>query len=369
LSQAQYFLDINREAKKVDVNLLWDLLGSISPGSSDGIVSNAAKIMRQMKGGFFEDNIKVPSLGSGKFSFNNICTNLESSELGAERIARRYKSSRNPFWHKDPEKFSSNLAKGVNQYFSQLDSQIDESKKDFLYSDGFIAVMIQIFKLLVVHLPSRPTKNELREFTEVIANYLNLLSEEEGSKLRKSLSSVGGKTDFRNDIVRLLQESYDDNFALGLINSGTSLAEKINHLEFDLNKLVDAVMRQEVGVDWIEDDSVFKDGALRKRIRQRARRDGLEPWEYIPFNYTVNNLVLHPRFWSSHFSELFTENGVGNPEDVKVFARRIWDYRSNKLGHRRSKPIIYSREEEALYRSIYRMFRRIIDDGMSRYII
>lgn len=360
--QAEYFLDINKEAKKVDVNLLWDLLGSINPGSTEGIVSNAAKYLRGLKGGIFADNIKVPSLGSGNFSFNNICVNLEEAELGAEKIARRYKVRKNPFWNKDPEKFSTNLARGVNAFFLSLDSIVEDKKKDFLYSDGFVAVMIRIYKLLVVHLAKKPAKDEIAEFMAILGDYFNQYSEEDGFKLRKSLSSIGGKTDFRNDVVQLLQESYHDDFAVGLIKKTESLAEKINHLESDLNRLVDAVISHEIGEGWIRDTNIFKDGKLRKTVLARAKRDSIEPWEFIPFSYTINNLLLHPSIWNKHFETLFIENGMGKPEDIKVFARRIWDYRSNKLGHKRSKPIIYSREEEALYKSIYHMFRRIIDE-------
>jgi DGQHR domain-containing protein len=361
--QAEYFLDINKEAKKVDVNLLWDLLGSINPGSTEGIVSNAAKLLRGFKGGVFEDNIKVPSLGSGIFSFNNICVNLEESEMGAEQIARRYKVRKNPFWNKDPDTFSTNLARGVNRFFLSLDSVIEDSKKEFLYSDGFVAVMIRIFKLLVVHLAKRPTKVDLAKFSEIIGEYLNQYSEEDGFKLRKSLSSIGGKTDFRNDVVRILQESYDTNFAVGLIDKSESLAEQINHLEIDLNRLIDAVYSHEFGEGWVTDPSIIKDGKLRKTILSRAKRANSEPWEFINFGYAVNYLLLNPSIWKIQFETLFIKNGMGNPEDTKIFARRVWDYRSNKLAHKRSKPVIYSREEEALIKSIYQMFRKVIDEA------
>ena len=150
ISQAEYFLDINREAKPVSPDLLWDLSGSINPGSSKGIISNAVKAMNYIKNGFFDHRINIPSVSKGKFRFNNLCVSLEKSELSEETIGTsKSKKSKNPFWDKDPDKFSQNLAKNLNQYFVELSNGITPELRERLFSDGLLSVLITIYKYFI----------------------------------------------------------------------------------------------------------------------------------------------------------------------------------------------------------------------------
>ena len=80
-NQAEYFLDINRNAKRVSPELLWDILGSTKPTTKDGIISNTVKELRETKDSFFESNIKIPSLGSGTFSFHDSTAKRDQKPL------------------------------------------------------------------------------------------------------------------------------------------------------------------------------------------------------------------------------------------------------------------------------------------------
>jgi DGQHR domain-containing protein len=366
--QAEYFLDINREAKKVDSDLLWDLLGSTNPGSIEGIISTAVKSMRALSGGFFEDNINVPSLGTGHFSFNNICSAIKEEQLVAEQIPAKDKVEKNPIWNRQPDITASQMAKSLNQFLVTLDQELTPGSRERLYSNGFVAVLISLYKLLVLHLRKRPSDSDIVPFVEPLARYLNNMSDDGASKMRKGLTSKVGRTDLRNEFVFLLQDTYDKDFALALVRQGTSLAEEVNKLEFQLNKLVNIYLSNKYDENWVFNQSILRSQEEIKRIKELSSRGGTQPWEHLNFMTTVTSFVSSRNYWDDFFGSVFRQSGLATPEEVNVLGRKLWDYRSNKHGHERSKPVIYSKEEELLIKSAYRMFKRAIDTGLEKIV-
>ncbi len=359
-AQAEYFVDINREAKRVDANLLWDLLGSISPKSKDGVISNSVKRLRKMRGGFFYSNIRIPSLGKGRFSFNSLCVSLEKNELGEKEIGHKFKKRRSPFYSDDNDRFITNLSNGVNGYFVILDDGLHESVKKNLYTDGFVSVLIALYKLLIVHTRKRPTKAECEKMLEVIWGYLNTRSDDDLVNIRNSLSSEGGRTYFRNDLINLLQASYNPNFAAGLIDASKTLADKIQDLEFDLNRYVNGVLYKEVGEDWL--DAYIRDGKQLKTLKAKSKRHDKPPWEFLNFLTTINAVVLNDTLWEDIFRTPFSDQGFRSKDEIRVLASKIWDYRSNKI-HPRSGPVVITRQEEELIEDIYKMFLNVVSEA------
>ena len=364
--QAEYFLDINREAKRVDADLLWDLLGSTNPGSMEGIISKAVKSMRALSGGFFEDNINVPSLGSGHFSFNNICSAIKDEQLVSEQMPAKNRVEKNPIWNRQPDITASQLAKTLDQFLNGLDQQLTPGTRERLYSDGFIAVLVSLFKLLVVHLQRRPSDPDFAPLIDPLARYLNNITDDDASQFRKGLTSKAGRSDLRNEFVSLLQSTYNENFGSGLVHKGTSLAEEVNKLEFQMNKLVNSYLAIKHGEGWVYDQSVLRSQEEIRKIRDRSSRGETQPWEHLNFMFTVTNFVSPKIYWDDFFASIFQPAGIATPEEVIVFGRKLWDYRSNRHGHERSKPVVYSKEEEQLIKSAHRMFKRAIEAGLNR---
>lgn len=360
--QADYFLDINKEAKTVDPNLLWDLIGTLEYNSTRGIISNTVKSLRKMNNGFFKNNIKIPSLGGGFYNFNNICVSIEKNELAEHEIGFLYKKGNNPFANRDHRIFESNLSKGLNQFFLCFDEGLDADKKNLL-SNGFISVMISLFKNLITFLERRSTIKDEKDFFTPLWETFNKYSDENIKDVKTKLSSEGGKKNFRNDIIRILQESYNNNFALGVIKGEVTLAEKIKDLDFRLNELVNNILTENVDKDWIENPRYFTDGAQRKKCIEKSKIQNEPAWTFINFLTTINIIILNTELWGRFFMKVFIFNGSGiqNKEELKVYSKKLWDYRSNKIGHKRSKPIIYSPAEESLVQNFYSIFSSIID--------
>jgi DNA sulfur modification protein DndB len=361
-TQADYFLDINREAKPVDPNLLWDLLGSLSPNSTKGIISSAVKKLRDMRNGFFENNIRIPSIGKGKFNFNNICATIEKTELAEETLpSPKYQKIRNPFCHTNYSQFVTNLSGGLNEYFCSLGEGLQANKQQ-VFSDGFVSVMIRLFKLLVVHHQKRPGEGELKAFLAPVCEHIVSYNEEEVKGLRKYLTSEGNKKDFLDRLVKIEQERYDPHFAVGLVKMEKSLAERIRDLEFQLNEFINSTLEKAVGSDWMKEQKYFTDPAQRRECFTRAQVNKRPPWEFINFQTAVTTIIMNRELWQSVFERKFiSPERFSTKEQLQMLTQELWNYRSNVLGHKRSAAIKYSNDKLNIIRSAYNIFLSIIE--------
>lgn len=369
--QANYFLDINIEAKPVDPNLLWDLTGSLQPNSEKGIISNAVKDLYHINEGFFENRIKIPSKGASSsikkiFSYNNICTSLEKNYLAKEHIPRQYETIKNPLWDKDYKKFKQNIAKEINSFFLFFDKGLKNNIKNLIYTDGFISVLIELYKILLAHLKKRPNKNELKNIFNPLWEYFSLLKEEEIEKIVQGLSSEVGKKSFRNDLLRILQDKYDKEFGIGLIEKEPSLAEKIQELELELNKFVNFILVKNIGEKWYENNKYFNIGNEKKKCLEKSKRYKRPPWEFVNFLTTIHSIILESELWGRFFKEIFiSKEGFINKEEFVSVANRLWEYRSNKIGHKRNVPIPYTKDQENITQSGYNIIKKLIEKHMA----
>ena len=359
-TQADYFLDINLEAKTVNPNLLWDLLGSLHPGSRRGIISNAVKKLRDIKGGFFENSIKIPSMGPGRFNFNNLCVTLAKTGLAESHLPRLHQNMRNPLSSNDHATFETNVAQALNLYFAALDQLMHPDKKA-LYTDGFVSVMISLFRLLLSHLAKRPSPSEAKAFLAPLSRFITSCTPADLKSIALSLSSEGGKTGFRDQLIRILQDEYAPDFAVGMLKDEQSLAQKIRDLEFDLNQFVNSVLEPQLGANWMQDQQIFPDPAQRKECYNRSKLNDRPPWEFVNFQTMVTTVIMNKAVWPRFFQKIFiSPDRFSSPDQMRVLTQELWNYRSNKLGHKRSHPVRYGKDKESIIKAAYNIFQSVI---------
>jgi len=363
--QADYFLDINKEAKRVDPNLLWDLLGTISKNSTRGIISNTVKHLCNIKGGFFESNIKIPSICNGKYNFNNLCVSLEKSELLDPELAYSFKKGKNPYWNNNYKVTQSSLSSDLNYMFKHIDDNL-KIEKENIYTDGFISVIITLFNIMIIYLENRLIKNEskVKDILNILINEINLYSEIDMKNIRIKLSSESGKKEYVNDLIRKIQSNYDENFGLGLLKKELSLAQKINELEYQFNGFINSILEEKIDKNWVSNQKYFPDPKQRKNCLEKSKINKIPAWEYINFLTMINDVILNNFLWDEIFMHIFLRSEYFIEKDeIRIGAKRIWDYRSNKFAHKRSKIITYTKDQEKYVESIYNIFLSIIKEN------
>ena len=149
------------------------------------------------------------------------------------------------------------MAKNLNQYFVELSNGITPELRERLFSDGLLSVLITIYKYFIAFIIKKPVDTDLKNFLNPLLQYFNSLDNEGIKTLKKNLSSEGGKLEFRNQLIRVIQDGYNKGFGVGIFSEGRTLAELIGDLEFPVNKWVNSIMEKAVGKDWINNKLTF----------------------------------------------------------------------------------------------------------------
>ena len=292
--------------------------------------------------------------------FHGLCDSLDKMELGDKQLGFVGHKKKNPFFTKSPAQHSTNLAKAINIYFLKFDEKVDSDISKLLYSNGFVSVLIYIYKVLVVFLGKKPSDIELDEFLDVLSASYNALSEEEAAQIKKTLTSEGAKNLYRNSLIRFMQSKYREGFGAGFVKEQPSLAKNIQRLELDFNRFVFSFLNEKVGKGWFDDNTYYSNPKNRDRYKSSAKKKQIQIWEAMNFNSVVQEIVARNNLWTNYFEEIFYRQGIKTQEELKVYASKMWDYRSNEIGHERETIIVYPKDEINIIQSSYRIFDKVI---------
>jgi len=169
---------------------------------------------------------------NGKYNFNNLCVSLEKSELLEPELAYHFKKGKNPYWNKNYKVIQNNLSSDLNYLFKYIDEKLNVENKN-IYTDGFVSVMISLFRMIITYIKSKLVKNrtKAKDILNILINEMNLYTKDNIKTLRTKLSSEAGKKEYTNDIIRIIQNDYDENFSLGFIKKEPSLALTILQIQ------------------------------------------------------------------------------------------------------------------------------------------
>jgi len=352
--QADYFIDINREAKSVDPNLLWDLIGSLQPTSNRGIISRIVKELFNNEQSIFYRNIKIPSMGTGKFNFNNICVTIEKEKLIDKEWPYMNQMVKNQYYTSNYNYLINRISKEIDKHINMVIDNLNKIIRNEIITDGFISVLLKIFKVTAVHYNKDISHEKIKDISVIIAEYFNVMNDNELEKIRKMMSSEAGKTDIRNEIILWIREKYDKDYGKAFEIKTNNLAEKINDIEYLLNEYVNKVMTSYYGENWFNDPTNINDSKARKKCIINARKYNREPWEYLNFNSTIEVIIRNKKHWKAIFEQKFTGHDLFINEDIFIANTKLmWEYRCNVYGHRKSKPIRYTKDQEKIIEATY----------------
>jgi len=361
--QADYFIKINTEAKQVNKNLLWDIVGSLSRGSLGGIISNAVKRLRKEKDGFFENDIKIPSLGrSGKFSLNNICYSIEKNGIAEEYINYLHGKIPNPLYNKNPNTFIKNISKGLGSYFKVFNDGLREEASSSLYSDGIIAVMISIYKFVLAYLKRIPRDTDLIDILKPLLEEINNLDDKDIRDIKKSLTSEASRSSYRNYLIKIIQIEYNKEFAKGITSEEDNLVEEISLIEIKLKEFVNKILKKKYDPEWYKKEHIIKDSKMRKKILNDGERRNQPAWSQLGFTPTIE-IITDNKLWNDIFKNIFmTPKGFPSKEVLIGLCKMMWEYRSTMYGHTQISRIIYSKQQREIIKNTFQILNSIIED-------
>jgi DGQHR domain-containing protein len=195
--QAEYFIEINKEQKPVESDLIWDLEGEMRPQSEDGIISNIVKKLNQSDP--LKKKIYIP-LGGYKarkqLKFSGICLSIQKRQLIRERSISMTGGQRNPLYSDNFEHIVERVSKSLAAVFEKADSIFSNVEKDeFIFTNVGISIMIPLFEVILADKSGIPSSEDVAKYLEGLKMLFEMEypDKKHRSDLRKMGSSEAGK--------------------------------------------------------------------------------------------------------------------------------------------------------------------------------
>ncbi len=166
--QCKFFLDINKNQKPVNPDLLWDLNGEMIPSEKDGIISNVAKFLNNEEGGPLFYKIYYPSTGIKKkadmIKISAICIAIKKRKIVDEFTLQNIK---NPLYDKDHSFCVKKVGQSLSKYFEVLKTNFpnnwDLKSKGFILTNGGMSVMIGLFEKILSRIMQKNKREPSKE--------------------------------------------------------------------------------------------------------------------------------------------------------------------------------------------------------------
>jgi DGQHR domain-containing protein len=340
--QAEFFLEINRTQKPVPPDLVWDLEGELRPDEPDGIISRVAKELdkKQPLAGKIYIPLQGPSK-SQKLKLSGICMAIKRRGLTREQTEHPQGRS-NPLFSSDSQKLVRNLTDTISNFLSIVDSNFDEKvKKEFLFQNSGISVLIALFERFINRFGKSPTANELNPYLSALANHLKRYDTPQDLKrLRIRCTSEGGRDEVSAELIRAMRVATNDERLAPDIPAWT-YELRIKKIERDLANKIASILKEQTS-NW-----------YRERIEEQIRKDAIERMRRsggtkIQDFFTLGecyNIMTRKDNWPL-FRNIFIGGsfGFGSDQELEAafhFLNRI----RAAITHGRTEPFKYKDEE------------------------
>jgi DGQHR domain-containing protein len=244
--QAEYFIDINREQKPVDPDLIWDLEGEMSPASGNGIISNIVRKLNQSDP--LENKIFVPLAGRKRrkqLKFSGMCLAIQKRHLVEERSTSMRVGQKNPLYSSNFEQTVEKVSKAIATFLQGVDAIFTSEQKDeFFFTNIGITIIIQLFELILAYKNRIPSSEDMNEYLEALQLYFEAAHPEktDRSNLRKLGSSEAGRRMILVEFVNGIREVTAEKSFAPDIPALDAFSEKIIGFERKLASFVFAVL-------------------------------------------------------------------------------------------------------------------------------
>ena len=341
--QAQFFVEINKEQKPVDPDLLWDLEGEMRPNSQEGIVSNAVKMLASVPP--LERHIYIPLRGKrkrGQLKFSAFCNAIIAMKL-TERITRSMTgASKNPIFDNDPKETIKKAGRALSHYFDALNNNLSDPQKNYiLFKNTSLEFLIAFYEIILSYLCHVPSNQELQQFTTAISQSLNenYPNESDLKRLLERCASKAGRSEVLKETVIHVRDILNKpkfGQQIGIHGDEKSLSDfERNLAKFIFNKLG---IKTEPGLT----------SRAPKQLRERIllRQTGGPLHEHITLGECIELIFFDDNCQDLKECFLKQRFGFSNQQEVKNALQTISTYR-NKVKHGKYQQILYKEPEIA----------------------
>jgi DNA sulfur modification protein DndB len=364
--QGRLFIEINKNQKSVESNLLWDLYGDIFENSSDTkemrlcTISTIAKNLNQQKNAF-QGKIFIPSINEkseNPLTMSTICEGLKRNNIiGKECL-----------FTDDDSKTVNFATKRIGVFFDMVSESFpddwNKGEYGFLCSNTGFFVFILILKEIISYLnykdprivKQKGVKNfetECRELIKPVIDYLKNLDDVDRDKLRRGSTNIAQQKETAKLLMKEINKKYPD-FAASKLKMEESEIEHdtnlIEETELALRNLIKSKLKEKYGDGWwrqgvpkgVKDDV---DRRIQKEIKNAPwKKKDLESNVEIRLDFSntghIWEIIKYGDNWSAFESTFFDKeqvkthlNGFGNYRNPVQHFRDHTDEVTKRIGY------------------------------------
>ncbi|OYD16500.1 hypothetical protein CH333_03265 [candidate division WOR-3 bacterium JGI_Cruoil_03_44_89] len=369
--QCKFFLDINKNQKPVNPDLLWDLNGEMIPSEKDGVISNVAKFLNNEDKGPLFYKIYYPSTGVRKrkdmIKISAVCIAIRNRNLVEDCTLQNIK---NPLHDEDPSNCVKKVGSSLSKYFDILKINFPNNwhlkSKGFILTNGGISVMIGLFEKILSRIMQKdgrePNKEDFKFYATPIKTILESHDTTYLKKLRLRCTSEGGKAELLNEfILKIRSETKDDLFG-GEIQT-TKFKDEFLMLEKKLKNLIKKKLYDPENKDWFEE---AVDPAMYKRALKIMKKNGITDIGKIHLQVGLGDCISIMRRHEKIFYPIFLseemESSFGNKTILEGVFGTITTMRAKLEAHYTGAKIKLG-DEEILKLNLEKM-NRCLDEAL-----
>lgn len=361
--ERRFFLEINKEQKPIQPDLIWDLEGLSNPESPRGIISNIVRTLDDVEDGPFFGKIYIPVRGSKSGKMLNMaafCNGIANSGI-TRQMTSNCTGIMNPLFDDKYYRMTKNVSRVLLHYFSLINERLSEEHKDFVFGNAGIPIMLYLLEPIVAKIRRSPTSGDLNKYADFIDDFFktHFLDSKSLRNLKQETNSEGARKNIAKKIglfIRLQGREYS-NFWPEMEQNET--VTQIISMERRLAELISDKL-SEISSNW---ESSLVPQEIYRIAKKRAEKDGTTFEENLDLSDALQ-IISSPKNWSGIFSKIFLQkDGFLGLEELKVAFNYLGMVR-NPSAH--GKTITYTKEDlshcELYLQKLERIVPEILED-------
>ena len=353
--ERSFFLEINREQKPIQPDLIWDLEGSANPETEKGIISNAVKKLSHNDP--FKDKIYIPIYGSkiGKsINMAAFCNGIKNASI-TKRVPPNFIGTENPIFSDKYSMMTNRLFKSLCNYFLSLSGKLDETQKKFLFGNAGIPILLYLFEPILARIGRIPDLNSLEPYTKLISEYFLDYDIERFKKIKEEANSEGARRNFARQIGYYIRKQRKDKL-FWIRMEETQLENSIKIMERRIGKLLKKELSS-LSTNW-EKQRIPQN--IYTSARAKMKKDGSDFDENFDLSEEFE-VIKRKDNWTEIFEKIFTNSieGFDSINDLENGFKYLAKVR-NPDAHEKNIKII--KENLDLAKVYYDKFHKIVPE-------
>lgn len=359
--ERRFFLEINREQRPIQPDLIWDLEGLANPDTPRGIISNIVRTLNNREP--FLEKIYIPVKGSKSGKIINMaafCNGLVNSSL-TKRVTPNCNGVENILFSDSAKIMTGRVASVLEKYFLLLNEHCKDEYKSFILGNAGVPIMLYLLEPIIAQINHIPSILDLKRYVLATAGFFenNYPDQQSFKKLKEEANSEGARKNIAKQIgLYIRKEIGDKNFwpRMEQIESVTEIVDMERRIA---NLIADRLSQVTTG--W-EIQNIPQ--SIYRIAKERMEKDGTRFDENLDLSDELQ-IITRTDNWKDVFAKLFiNKDGFLSQEELRIAFGYLSKIR-NPASH--GKSVIFNREDLKQCEIYLQKFSRIAPEVIPEY--